>query len=828
MGPAMGWIDNYFDESRTLAASTAVVDPCVGRLLAFGNVLMGKQTRIRKIVGFATGPSRSDLALAEVPEREYSFGPGERAGLLVPQIVNADAPPAHQFPTPIRQICFSGNPYHEETLCNRMAVRTAQSTFVFKQAWERVAGSPANVTLKSSAIILPSSREADHADVAFNPFFDSQFAIIDQRSHWTVTELGIAQFGINTLRKTSVVAEGDLAQETDGSQDGWGRISWGSGINSVMVCNRRRAAIFDIREKSSAGSAIEVPAERDRSLNLDLHRGLKGNDAFLLTSVNLMWLDLRQTARPVLSIPHRRHLDDTSLTLELFKNNDGVSQHVITSRLFLTVLVTTAMIQSRMNFLTTCYQLSTDEDEQHPVFLDTPYQLSPPYSPQDPSEAPAGISVLPCAYPSVMDDDSLGAEYLDAGVSFFSGFALDGKLGITQRLYSTKQDATSPSKLDRKKFEKPIRSAGFVDESDSEEDERQRRVSVQPRPTRLKNSSHRRVDFSELYDFAFNQGQETLRTVTDADTDYSVDRFCETTLELLTKRIELGALQVSSLLDVRTPVLLFQDLPALETAIRALLADPQIQEHYDIRPLQPTSADGFTPVSTDADPAATSFSIQQLYERLIDMRLRPLPAHVPARYRIRQEQLCRLIATETFLASMGINIKPRPEDLAPPPPTQPVVPSSSPLPSDLATTNGEEESQKEPLERLRAYTPVQSRVTLPKGFQHVLDGWQLGANPHTAEYAIDPDQGVPRYKVQRRRLRKEKERRAGVGVVGSQPPVLIAGSQVVGLGPGVVSSQVDPSQVSGKVGLGVMSQVERGPHGGRPAGKPKKKRRTGF
>ena len=65
MAPAMEWIDNYFEESRLLAANTSFSDPAIGRLLAFGwtadHKHQNQHPEAHKIVAFAGGRTGSDL-----------------------------------------------------------------------------------------------------------------------------------------------------------------------------------------------------------------------------------------------------------------------------------------------------------------------------------------------------------------------------------------------------------------------------------------------------------------------------------------------------------------------------------------------------------------------------------------------------------------------------------------------------------------------------------------------------------------------------------------------------------------------------------------------
>ena len=81
MGPAMEWIDNYFEESQLLAVNANVSDPTVGRLLAFGTAVShhGHLNRTVNVAAFARGQTGSDLGtVVEVEVRHAHADRGMR------------------------------------------------------------------------------------------------------------------------------------------------------------------------------------------------------------------------------------------------------------------------------------------------------------------------------------------------------------------------------------------------------------------------------------------------------------------------------------------------------------------------------------------------------------------------------------------------------------------------------------------------------------------------------------------------------------------------------------------------------------------------------
>lgn len=281
-------------------------------------------------------------------------------------------------------------------------------------------------------------------------------------------------------------------------------------------------------------------------------------------------------------------------------------------------------------------------------------------------------------------------------------------------------------------------------------------------------------------------------------------------------------------MNVRAPTLLFDNLASLETSIETLLASPTILESYDIKPLLiPTNRPSLL-----APPGDSKLSIQTFYGSLVNTRISPLPDSIPLRVRLHRERLSRLIATEILLSSIGISVKPSPEQLLPP--------ASQLFPPLNRPADFEPKKIVEPLGRIRAYAHVQTPIQLQEGLASILDSWKIGENPDEFEAFVDPEEGVPRYRKDRQRARKEKEKRRTSGMVSGGLADILASSQAVApmvledapATQGWGASQLGgwASQVAGSSqGFGSsqmpMSQVERGKHGGR---KPKKKRKLGF
>jgi hypothetical protein len=252
-----------------------------------------------------------------------------------------------------------------------LAVRTSGATKVFKVLFER----PRSRKIVFSAQPLTTANFVGsdyHVDVTFNPWYDRQFAAIDQKGTWRVWDI---EGAYESSRKGSGItlkstAEGRMTVFDGQKGHGWGRITWGEDLNSVLACDRHTVALFDMRTKTASPS-IALPVNRDRNWILDLQRGpiQGGHDAFVLTSSDVTWIDIRQPGRPLLSWRHRRHRDDVSLHLELFYSRDGM---------FDDILIAHGFADAR-SYNGHCWVTYESPDNMLPIFFGAGYRTKPNY-----------------------------------------------------------------------------------------------------------------------------------------------------------------------------------------------------------------------------------------------------------------------------------------------------------------------------------------------------------------------------------------------------------------------------------------------------------------
>ncbi|KAG0643191.1 RNA polymerase I-specific transcription initiation factor RRN6-like protein [Tuber brumale] len=809
MGPAVDILGDLLEESQLVSSHVELSDTSIGKLLDFGKATDAdnKRTRMLDTTAFAMGGVGDELGIAGVAGKIVDDGdPSTKGKIVVPRVLVGPGEAgciAHKFWSPIRQVIFAGG-VDDEVGRPYLAVRTLVGTTVFKPSrlqtplpgmtnrfWPRKLLTIKNEDMYGSA----------HAHVEFNPWFERQFGVLDEKGGWKIWDMEGRQKKPGNDYTVREYANGRMPVD-DGSEDvvgGWGRFCWGGDFNTVLVAGRKRAGVFDMRAQPSSISQVGIPLDYNVRI-LDLKRGPSatvGADAFVLTSRSLHWLDLRQPKIPLMTIPHYRHESDALLSLELFNLSDSIIN---------------ALIYSRLNHLITSITLNPTETSI-PTQLGPQTHLPPPYLHKNISTPLTySISILPCKPHKT--------PFLHSEKQFFSAFSIGKDLAISQRLYSY---SPSPANTDDSEAEDEgaqrereltleprtrerltgiyVKSGMYVVEDEetnasSERGEEETNASSErgeedaeaKGPKRDKvllrelldaKSSRRRTNLGDLYEHAYIQGEEAMQTAE------SVDEYITELKALLLKRRERGDLGVISLLNLHPPKTLFPDLQATQTAIEAVLCP----EHFSEFAITPLS---IATTATSHQPP----NVQETYDSLKDIYLTPLPKVTNPKVLLRREKLIRALALETYLASIGVHLLPQ----EPPPPPAAAPGEGQPIPI------------KESIEKIRTYANVDSPVALAPGMKNVLDAWTLGQDPWEPGAGLGVAGAGSEGSSSRRRRRKSfveaAVKSAAVKVVGvgsSQPPAML----VVGSSQSETVASTQPESSAGR-------KVVR------------KKRRTGF
>lgn len=259
------------------------------------------------------------------------------------------------------------------------------------------------------------------------------------------------------------------------------------------------------------------------------------------------------------------------------------------------------------------------------------------------------------------------------------------------------------------------------------------------------------------------------------------------------------------------------------------------------------------------DDGRVHLALSNVYGRMLEQWLSPLPSNIPARHRFGSARTAKNIAAELCLACARA-------DLQEHPPAEPEYlpleneiasqlsgPSSYPrlataLPTPEATPSLQSASfststlsLQDPTQKyLSQYLHIGQPLPLPTGVTSRLQAhWTLGADPDTYNYTAtnlalqeaDESEGGGLSAKQRARLKRraekhlQRQRRETAKAASSSQPIpslrIMSSPGPPAIGPGVASSQMVSSQML------MASQVVPGAFGGRPA-KRRKARQAGF
>jgi len=257
MGPAVDILGDLLEESQLVSSHAELTDTSIGKLLDFGKATdaENKRTRMVDTAAFAMGAVGDELGVAGVAGKIVDDGDtSTKRKTVIPRILvgpGEEGCIAHKFWSPIRQIIFAGGA-DDEMGRPYLAVRTLVGTTIFKPT--RLQTPLPGMTNRFWPKKLLTIRNEDmygntHAHVEFNPWFEKQFAVLDEKGGWKVwdTEGRQRKGGNDYIVKE--YANGRMPTD-DGSEDvvgGWGRLCWGGDLNTVLVAGRKRAGVFDLR-----------------------------------------------------------------------------------------------------------------------------------------------------------------------------------------------------------------------------------------------------------------------------------------------------------------------------------------------------------------------------------------------------------------------------------------------------------------------------------------------------------------------------------------------------------------------------------------------------
>lgn len=329
----------------------------VGQLLALGGAInVGSRSgfRAEPIIAIPCGEVGEVLRILK-PRVEYHGWGGTSSAARV-TLMNGEASESGHWASSggtIRQIVSVEDCSVSGTW---LAVRQATVTTIFRPMYRKrpvTANIPVEYGISFpascldpnpvTALTVQRTGYKPHADVCFNQFYPRQFAVVDDSGSWSIWDIEgrvVTRSKLNLLPgKAGKIYDGfkqhPLLKDPD-SADGWHRILWMSNVSTIIVCNRRHLAVFDLSTAPSPTrlKSVELLAPVSTDWILDIKRSPDNQQhLFVLTSSRIYWVEVTEAgsvmqpeksgSRIIMSYRHFRDVNDETMRLAVSKNSDS-------------------------------------------------------------------------------------------------------------------------------------------------------------------------------------------------------------------------------------------------------------------------------------------------------------------------------------------------------------------------------------------------------------------------------------------------------------------------------------------------------------------------
>ncbi|KAF2458962.1 RNA polymerase I-specific transcription initiation factor RRN6-like protein [Lineolata rhizophorae] len=444
--------------SEAVIAATSAYDPARGELFSTGLVgttaagLHKPRARLLATVAGEAGENVKFVLVRNVQQGWDGGNKGSRnAWLSVP------TPMGHGMGglegvwkgpgAPVMQVRFSARDGDTAALC---AVRLPAKVVVFRPYVKgalgnlRKASGPSSIGARGLGIEphpvleleLRSMGDNAPADVVFNPWYQRQLAAVDDRGAWFVWELDgkrdYSAFWATEVRCGSLPPkiENIGGEDMEVRDDGWARILWVVGVNTLVVCNRRQLVVYDIKEQDAVEMATpELGLKKTTDWILDLRQcPLHKDRLWVVTSTGLFWMHVYTTEDK----PAQGNTQDGGAKVlafwRHFRDPEDISLTICVEALGIDVLV---LLFSHVNSTVTTFRFSDVSDiNQFPVsiadpgILDLSSAVVKPFKVSDEGDARLtvlGMSLTPLGFKSNSRHAPSGTvkTLLDNSIQFF-------------------------------------------------------------------------------------------------------------------------------------------------------------------------------------------------------------------------------------------------------------------------------------------------------------------------------------------------------------------------------------------------------------------------
>ncbi|KAE9375423.1 hypothetical protein N431DRAFT_402951 [Stipitochalara longipes BDJ] len=559
---------------------------------------------------------------------------------------------------------------------------------------------PANTSSRLSpnpvaTLTSERTKSEDFMDVSFNPWYARQFAVVDARGRWYIWDLE-HQDGKGSPEHLVSGNEGNFYNSyaldpaskaaSNDHADGWYRILWACNINTLVVCNRRRIAVIDIKSAPVSLSSAEILTGNSTEWMLDTKRSPEHlNHLFVLTTSRIFWLEIvppgedrgDRNASPgikvILSFRHFRDPNDETLRLTPI-HNDLVTVFVSSAKGLL------------VNYY--CFGVNTNAPGLGTSFQGS-FTLASDMSKLDNRHLSlTTLSVVPASLTSTSNISSVGSEfrYLEEDVRFFQLWALTADLALNVTLLAAlksnfgsvswpRLSITAPTiKLTqslRTKGPRLVKDAFIVadrliDERSIGHEQDFFDNQVHSIPDQDRDDLRFRLDWKVIFQHVFGLSHVQSENIVDEDVESSGDgrERLKESLHRAYSHVQQGVreqtLKCSTLHEISGVSGHSGDIEQATSILREFLDRVrQVQVPEDSSTFRFVLSDltASPAIQFPLDPTSNHPDPKIIYNQLIDNWMASLPGNVLGKLRYPKFNIIRQTVVELFLSSFAVSLQ---------------------------------------------------------------------------------------------------------------------------------------------------------------------------
>ncbi|KAG4432629.1 hypothetical protein IFR05_011882 [Cadophora sp. M221] len=524
-----------------------------------------------------------------------------------------------------------------------------------------------------------------HSDAAFNPWFSRQFAVADTLGYWSIWELE-TQYNNSTTasevlvpKKTGGIYDGQVDEESSeapdlGHFDGWYRILWACNLSTVVVCNRRHIAVFDLKSKTAPLGRGNIFPAGNTDWILDIQRCTTDmNYVYVLTTARIFWIEIIPAGersddqvevgcRIILSHLHFLSPDDETLKLAPLKSGN-VSVSIVSAK----------------NRVVNYYSFRNPQPRAHASSKGTFSLFTSLGESKEETLSLHSVNFLPChLVPSANHYSGPGAQYVKDGVEFFQLWAITTNLGLFSTLSAAHRTGTQELEIISPDTTLLLsaRAMGpkFVNEGDDfiVPDGRGHSMGSQSRRARhvsaavhvpMKDNIRFRLNWRTIFKRVFvdeNSNEEQPNSNLESDHIPGFLELLNVAAEHIRQRMEQDEPLSVTLAELIGGTKRGEDLeeasPTLGTFLQSLEQDQSPEGRWKLVVKNLTSG---TEVNVSDAGDLMHPDLLKIFDQLVDYWMASLPIDLPDLARHAKFKVIRQLAMDLCLNSIGISLQDR-------------------------------------------------------------------------------------------------------------------------------------------------------------------------